>query len=288
MKISEYTIEFLGNLIAGDMDGSPYRSGPQLVKFFNEFGGRDVYPTGGGFPTRRIYAQDKLRELNGQAVMKQIIKTALDPRAFLKHQLDVDVVVAKVNDHLKHDGFEVVKDGFTYKVRELSAGSVKLELPAKVLHELTQLAIDDNIRKCEGKLAEGDYSGAITNARSLVESVLIGIEKEFDAQAPEYDGNLRALYKRVQKHLHLEPEREDISDSLRQILSGLVSVIGGLAAVRNKMGDAHATSYRPSRHHAKLAVHTAVTLSEFLFETKNYQQVRAAKPQARPSGGEAK
>ena len=288
MKVSEYTIEFLGNFIAGDMDGAPYRSGPQLVKFFNEFGGRDVYPTGGGFPTRRIYAQDRLRELNGQTVMKQIIGAALDPRAFLKHQLDADVVAAKVNDNLRHDGYEVVKSGLAYKVRELSAGSVKLEVPAKVSHELTQLAIDDNIRKCEEKLTEEDYSGAITNSRSLVESVLIGIEKEFDTAAPEYDGNLQALYKRVQKHLHLEPDRKDISDSLRQILSGLVSVVVGLAAVRNKMGDAHATSYRPSRHHAKLAVHAAVTLSDFMFETKNYQQARAAKSQERPSGGDAK
>lgn len=285
MKVSEYTIEFLGNLVAGDLEGAPYRTGPQLVKFFNEFGGRDVYPSGGGFPSRRIYAQDKLRELNGQAVMKQVIATTLDPRAFLKHELDMEPVIAKVNENLKHDGYEVVKDGLTYKVRELSAGSIRLSVPAKVSHELTQLAIDDNIRKCEEKLAEGDYSGAITNARSLVESVLIGIEKEHDPNAAEYDGNLQALYKRVQKLLHLEPERKDISDSLRQILSGLVSVVGGLAAVRNKMGDAHATSYRPSRHHAKLAVHAAVTLSDFLFETKNYQQARKAPVPVHTVGG---
>lgn len=285
MKVSEYTIEFLGNLVAGDLEGAPYRSGPQLVKFFNEFGGRDVYPSGGGFPSRRIYAQDKLRELNGQAVMKKVIATTLDPRTFLKHELDMEPVIAKVNENLKHDGYEVVKDGLTYKVRELSAGSIKLSVPAKVSHELTQLAIDDNIRKCEEKLAEGDYSGAITNARSLVESVLIGIEKEYDSNAAEYDGNLQALYKRVQKLLHLEPERKDISDSLRQILSGLVSVVGGLAAVRNKMGDAHATSYRPSRHHAKLAVHAAVTLSDFLFETKNYQQAHKTPVPDRTVGG---
>lgn len=284
MKVSEYTIEFLGNLIAGDTEGAPYRSGPQLVKFFNDFGARDVYPKDGGFPTRRIYAQDKLRELNGQVVLKQVIATALDPRAFLKHQLEIEPLVAKVNDNLKHDGYEVVKDGLAFKVRELSAGTVKLSAPVKVSHELTQLAIDENIRKCEEKLAEADYSGAITNARSLVESVLIGIEKEFDPQAPEYDGNLQGLYKRAQKYLHLEPDRKDISDSLRQILSGLVSVVGGLAAVRNKMGDAHATSYRPSRHHAKLAVHTAVTLSDFLFETKNYQHAR----KAAANGGDSK
>ena len=287
MRLSEYTIEFLGSLIAGDFEGAPYRSGPQLVKFFNEFGGRDVYPIGGGFPTRRLYAQDKLRELNGQVVLKQVIGAALDPRAFLKNQLDLEPAVAKVNQNLRHDGYEVAKDGLGFKVRELSDGTVKLGVPVKVSHELSQLAIDDNHRKCEEKLAEGDYSGAITNARSLVESVLVGIEKEFEPQAQEYDGNLQALYKRVQKQLHLEPERKDISDSLRQILSGLVSIVGGLAAVRNKMGDAHATSYRPGRHHAKLAVHAAVTLSDFLYETKNYQQLRKACPGGPEKQGES-
>ncbi|MDA0558323.1 abortive infection family protein [Burkholderia pseudomallei] len=287
MKISEYTVEFLGNLIAGDMDGTPYRSGPQLVKFFNGFGGRDVYPASGGFPTRRIYAQDKLRELNGSSTLRQVISSALDPRAFMKNELALEPIVEKVNDNLKHDGYEIVKDGLAFKVRELSAGSVKLSAPAQVSHELSQLAIDENIRKCEEKLVDGDFSGAITNARSLVESVLIGIEKEFDGQAPEYDGNMQALYKRVQKLLHLEPDRKDISDSLRQILSGLVSVVAGLAAVRNKMGDAHATSYRPSRHHAKLAVHAAVTLSDFLFESKNYQQAREPVKQGGEAGGKS-
>ena len=162
----------------------------------------------------------------------------------------------------------------TFKIREMDTASVKLTAPAVVSHELTQLAIDENIRKCEEKLAAGDYTGAITNARSLVESVLVGIEKDLDSSAPDYDGNLQALYKRAQKQLNLEPDRKDISDSLRQILSGLVSVVGGLAGIRNKMGDAHALSYRPSRHHAKLAVYTAVTLADFLFETKNYQQRR--------------
>lgn len=276
MRVSEYTLEFLGNFIAGDLDFTPYRTGPQLVKFFNEFGARDVYPSGGGFPSRRIYAQDKLRVLNGHAALKAVIAAALDPRPFLNLDLDVAVAAAKLNEHLKFDGYEVIQDGLAYKLRELGAGSVKLSAPAKVSHELTQLAIDDNIRKCEDKLAAGDYSGAITNARSLVESVLVGIEKDFDAGATEYDGNLQGLYKRVQKLLNLEPDRKDISDSLRQILSGLVSVVGGLAGIRNKMGDAHATSYRPSRHHAKLAVYTAVTLADFLFETKNYQQARAA------------
>lgn len=274
MNLSEYTIEFLGSAIAGDLEGFPYRSGPQLVKFFNQFGARDVYPSGGGFPTRRIYAQDKLREINGAAVMKEIVSKALDPREFSKGSMSADDAVKLINENLKYDGYEVVADGLMFKVRDLTAGKVKLDVSAKIPDELSQLTIDENIRKCETKLSEGDFSGAITNARTLIEAVLIGIEKDLDANATEYDGDLVRLYKRAQKLLNLEPDRKDISDSLKQILSGLTSIVNGLAAMRNKMSDAHAATYRPSRHHAKLAVYAATTLADFLFETKNYQQQR--------------
>jgi len=278
MNVSEYTIEFLGNLVAGDVPGLPYRSGPQLVKFFNQFGARDVYPSGGGFPTRRIYAQDKVRELNGSAVLKEVIAKIVDPREFSKAEKSVEEAVALLNENLKYDGYEVVRDGHMFKVRELSAGRVKLDASAHVPDELTQLTIDENIRKCETKLSEGDFSGAITNARSLIEAVLIGIEKDMATDAPVYDGDLVKLYKRVQKLLNLEPDRKDISEPLRQILSGLTSIVNGLAAMRNKMSDAHAVTYRPSRHHAKLAVYAATTLADFLFETKSYQYQRAVSP----------
>lgn len=271
MNLSEYSIEFIGNFIAGDIQGLPYRSGPQLVKYFNQFGSRDVYPSGGGFPTRRIFAQDKVRELNEIGTLKKVIEKALDPREFSKADMKVDDAVALLNENLKYDGYEIVRDGLMFKVRELSAGKVKLDASAKVPDQFVQLTIDENIRKCEKKLSEGDFSGAITNARSLIEAVLIGIEKDIDKSAPDYDGDLVKLYKRVQKMLNLEPDRRDISDSLRQILTGLTSVVNGLAALRNKMSDAHGANYRPSRHHAKLAVYAATTLADFLFETKNYQ-----------------
>ena len=274
MKVSDYSIEFLGNVIAGDLPGFPYRSGPQLVNFFNEFGARDVYPAGGGFPTRRIYAQDKIRGMNGSASLRDAITKALDPREFVKAAESVDDAVELVNENLKYDGYEVVHEGHFFKVRELASGRIKLDITARVPDELTQLTIDENIRKCETKLSASDFSGAITNARSLIEAVLIGIEKDLDPGASDYDGDLVKLFKRTQKLLNLEPNRKDISDPLRQILTGLTSVVNGLSAMRNKMSDAHAATYRPSRHHAKLAVYAATTLADFLFETKNYQHRR--------------
>lgn len=277
MNVSQYTVEFLGNMIAGDLAGFPYRSGPQLVRFFNQFGARDVYPAAGGFPTRRLYAQDKVRELNGTVNLKEVVARALDPREFRQTETSIEQAVALVNDNLKYDGYEMVRNGHLFAVRELDGARVKLDASARVRDELTQLIIDENIRKCEAKLSEGDFSGAITNARSMTEAVLIGIEKDLDADAPPYDGDLVKLFKRVQKLLNLQPERKDIAEPLRQTLSGLTSIVNGLAALRNKMSDAHVTTYRPSRHHAKLAVYAATTLADFLFETKSYQQARAAR-----------
>ncbi|MCC6193727.1 MAG: abortive infection family protein [Burkholderiales bacterium] len=276
MKLSEYAVNFLGNFVAGDLPGLPYRSGPQLVKFFNQFGSRDVYPTNGGFPTRRIYAQDKIRELNGAAVLRTLVAKVVDPREFINTEKTVEDAVTLLNENLKYEGYELAREGHFFTVRDLGVARVKLDDSARVPDALAQLTIDENIRKCETKLSEGDFSGAITNARSLIEAVLSGIEKDLDATAPAYDGDLVKLFKRVQKLLNLEPDRKDIAEPLRQVLSGLTSIVNGLAALRNKMSDAHAASYRPGRHHAKLAVHAATTLADFLFETTSYQRQRSA------------
>lgn len=56
MKISEHAITALQKVITGDPLGygkeaiAPYRSGRELVNFFNQFGANDVYRS--GFPSR--------------------------------------------------------------------------------------------------------------------------------------------------------------------------------------------------------------------------------------------
>ena len=101
---------------------------------------------------------------------------------------------------------------------------------------------------------------------------MIEIEKQLSLSPPQYDGDLIKLNKRVQTLLNLDPARKDISDSLRQVLSGLSSIVNGLASMRNKMSDAHASSYKASKHHAKLAVNTAKTFADFIFDTYFYQK----------------
>lgn len=269
MKISEQTISALGSIITGDKGLSPYRSGLKLVDFFNQFGAEDVYAS--GFPSRWYYAEEKLREFNDTLTMKEIVVAAFDPRHYLGTEYDVCVAVEHLNQFLEFDNYELRPTGKKWGIYKL--GGTKIDLPHPYINsvEVTHIFIDEQIQKCDRKLSEGDFDGAITNARSLVESVLSAIEKELDANPPEYDGNLPKLYKRVQKLLNLCPGQESLADCLRQILSGLTSVVSGLATLRNTMSDSHVISYKPAEHHARLAVNAAKTLCNFVFDTKEYQ-----------------
>lgn len=86
MTIEEYTINELTPYVCGEV-GLPtkYLSGPELVKLFNQYGFRDVYTSPGiGLPkinrdsnlntTRKDYARDRLKRLNGTNELKCILE----------------------------------------------------------------------------------------------------------------------------------------------------------------------------------------------------------------------
>lgn len=270
MKLSDYSTQRVGEFIAGDADGWPYRSGPKLVAYFNKLGFREVY--GQGFPSRATFAKEKVAELNGKPKLKDALRELLDPRLWLEvSNGTVEGCAEQVNEILRYDGYEVIRDGNFYKVRELSGAVIEVENRFAESEELSELLIEEQIQKCREKIESGDYSGAITNARSLIEAVCTKIEADLDRNALGNDGDLVKLFNRVRKLLNLDPSRQDINESLKQVLSGLSNIINGLAAMRNKMSDAHGVAYKPSRHHAKLAVNAAKTLADFLFDTMSYQ-----------------
>jgi len=270
MKVSLQTIKALGSYITGDSGKVHYRSGPMLVEFFNQFGFDDTY--GRGFPSRWIFTEEKLKELNGTVKLEEVFKKILDPRSFLGTDFDVSEIVNELNSYLKFDGYHLVKRGEFFFVKQLVDGLVDFEPPINGATDVDATFIAEQIEKCQRKIGENDFDGAITNARSMLEAVLLKIEQNVDTTPPKYDGDLVKLYRRIQKHLNLHPKREDIATVLRQVLSGLASVASGLAGLRNKMSDAHPTSYRPAAHHAKLAVNASRTLADFLFETFEYQK----------------
>ena len=118
------------------------------------------------------------------------------------------------------------------------------------------------------KRMQTEPEGAITSARTLIESILKYI---LDEQGIEYnDGaELPDLYKEVAKSLNLAPEQHQ-EQIFKQILGSASGVVSGLGALRNKLGDAHGKSKKsvePSERHSELAVNLAGSMTIFLFKT---------------------
>jgi len=114
-----------------------------------------------------------------------------------------------------------------------------------------------------------DPEGAITAARTLLETVCKHI---LDNSGVYYERNkidLPELYKLTAKELKLAPSQHTL-DIFKQILGGVTSVVTGLGALRNRLGDAHGQGKRPIRpapRHAQLAVNLAGTVALYLVET---------------------
>lgn len=176
-----------------------------------------------------------------------------------------------------------VMDALEIKNMKLEVIYVQPELPEILTHS----HILTEVRKGEQRIDQGDYAGAITSSKTLVESVikelLIKFEPENKEKIDNYD--LLKLYKNLRKHLNMDKvdtksgvENEEnlaakkFEESLNRILSGFNNVIQGLAEIRNLSGDSHLPTVKASRHHAVMAVNSSITICNFLFHTYKYQQ----------------
>ncbi|MEZ2354659.1 abortive infection family protein [Caballeronia sp. RCC_10] len=278
MKLTARTIEILADFTCGGGNGWPYRTGSALIALFNRYGFKETYPYSAS--SRTAFACEKITELAPHERMERFICDLVSPANWIELEQPVlhtpKECLDRLNNLLAFDSYEVVpmgRQGIFHKVVFTSGSLITVESMPTTFPELTATFIEEQIVKCRQKIDSEDYDGAITNARSLIEHVLIAIEAELSDQAPaNFDGELPKLFNRVRTLLNMDASRKDISDSLKQVLNGLSSIVMGLAAMRNKMSDSHGKTYRPERHHAKLAVNSAKTLADFLFETTDYQQ----------------
>ncbi|PFG03025.1 abortive infection family protein [Bacillus sp. es.036] len=147
-----------------------------------------------------------------------------------------------------------------------------LHIDCEVPLELSYNHILEDIAKCENRIESGDYSGAITSAKSLIEGVCKEIILNIEGEDISGHPNLPELFNKVRTHLNLDPSNEELQKSLKQVLSGLIQVVHGLNEVRNKSGDSHPRKIKPSLHHALLVANSAKTVVNFLFHTYEYQR----------------
>jgi hypothetical protein len=119
-----------------------------------------------------------------------------------------------------------------------------------------------------------DPEGAVTAAKTLLEDVIKNILNDLCINYSDDNDDLPKLYGLVAEALQLSPAQH-IEKIFKQILGVSFSIILGLAGLRNKISDAHASGKRPvivDKRHAEWVVNLAGTTATFLVATWEHKK----------------
>lgn len=172
-----------------------YRSGPQLVQFFNELGFNDTY--GQGFPSRWAYTDGKLAKINGTPELDKCIKKLFAPVNFIGRVGELDNFIKDFNQYLAFDKWKVVRNGAEINFVRLDQVEIDESIPALneddflkkefqeislesiglegAVTEILKLRVDE-IEKC---LSVDAPLSVIFLAGSTLEGILLGVALKY-------------------------------------------------------------------------------------------------------------
>jgi hypothetical protein len=273
--LSEQAVDALAYIISGGSanDGEPliglYRQAWKLEAWFVEFGikyeeGKSRFPATVDAIRLASFLDDDL--------LKRVIEKAADPRDFIGQPEKHHAVVEYLNARLAYDGLKLIRSGRVVKLVELTSAlssSHSLAITAASFDfDSVQLELDRALNA-----AKSDPEIAVTAACSLIESVCRSILDELDQPLPAKE-DISGLYRAIREPLGLSPTKEGLSaeivNDVKSALSGLVTAVQSIGALRTHAGSAHGKSKgvrRIDTRIANLAIHSASAVALFLIET---------------------
>lgn len=135
MILSSKSLECLRAMIN---EKTKYRSGPELVSFFNQLGFNERYPYGnGGFPSRWAYTDEKLLRLNGTPELDKCVKMVFNPVEFIGQMDVLSACLKEFNEYLVFDGWKVEVKNSGVEIHRSSGPDIE-----KKLKEQESVSID--------------------------------------------------------------------------------------------------------------------------------------------------
>lgn len=112
LKLHDKTLKELRKHINGNKNDTmfSYRSGPELVSFFNDLGFNDSY--GQGFPSRWMYTDEKLSAINGTEKMEECIEKVFGVINFVGRFDELDGAIKHFNEYLAFNKWKMKRDNY--------------------------------------------------------------------------------------------------------------------------------------------------------------------------------
>ena len=225
--------------------------------------------TGGDRSDSRDYARIRIAFLNDSLIaekLPQFVKTCRNLPEFW------DFIKPKFSTYHERRGY--IREEFDPLILMLesvakSPGDASI---SDLLEKVDSHHVQGAWRKALDRRSS-DPEGAITAARTLIETVCKHV---LDEKKVTYGDNpeLPELYGLVAKELGVAPNQQT-ENIMKQIMGGCFSVVNGLGALRNKLGDSHGkgkSAAAAQDRHAHLAVNLAGTLAVYIVETWEAQR----------------
>ena len=132
-------------------------------------------------------------------------------------------------------------------------------------------AVITRVIPMSAELSEDDLEGQIqVEANQYIPYPIEEVSLDFEVMGPVRDNpDMNKLYRLTAEELRIAPSQHT-EQVFKQILGGCTAVVEGLAALRNRLGDAHGkgkVGVRPAARHAELAVNLSGALAIYLLAT---------------------
>lgn len=288
MLLSQESIEKLTNIITG-FAGLTYKiNKSEIDKISEECGREDIVCTYEECFEDKIdiinnpqyhskdfklekYVKLQLEKINGTKSIYDYILCYFEQ--IYNYSSEPEEAVEYLNRYFDKDGYSIekIEEQDEYKIYSLEDCLVNYDCLFKESARGNFALINEHNKKCFDKIKIGDFTGAITNSRSLLEQILRELQREFE----RIDGNSRYNGQSIDILLEKVLERLDIKDGLvaqplvgyTSLEEGFKKLVHGLSVIRHGMSDAHNISHPPTEKDAILIVNTAKTLANFIVKT---------------------
>lgn len=218
------------------------------------------------------YVKIMLEEINGTSQIERLISTYFDQ--IFNYSEQEEEVVQYLNEKFEEDNYSIewLLEKETYRIYSLDDCLVSYDCLFKESQRGNFILINEHNKKCFDKLKSGDYAGAITNSRSLLEQILREIQVEFRLKNSErrggYNGHINGLLKDVLTRMDIKRGLQgQVLTGYESLEDGFDKLVNGLSVIRHGMSDAHNISHPPTEKDAVLVVNTAKTLANFIVKT---------------------
>ena len=182
---------------------------------------------------------------------------------------------AQGEDYETRDRERIQKTLAQCQLQYVNGGKIvgSLAAPSRTLEEFIKdrdaSSIDTEFNRALANV-DSNPREAVSAASNILESICkVYIDEEGLEMPAKQD--LKPVWTVVRKHLGFDPSTVEDQD-LQQILSGLISIVDGVGALRTHASSAHGAgkkSYKLEPRHARLTIHGAHTVALFILESWN-------------------